>query len=162
MSRLGLDPNLSFAEDFKQLRRDIEDIKRAQRVGRDILKPKIIEALDGSGNPTAYDVIATYDAVTDSVRAFFTARFISDNQKEPWATPFYKLMFGSPSTPATPGQTYGFSYPDIDDFRGIDNKMTYHGYFGNNLYPSTTAIYLKVYFYATDNGVLTVTNEDTL
>ena len=162
MTRLGLIPELAFAEDFKTLRRDIETIKNAQRVGRDILKPKIVEALDGSGNPTVYDVQATYDAVTDSVRAFFTARFIADNQAEPWATPFYKLMFGSPSTPATPGQTYGFSYPYIDDFRTTPKKFSYHGYFGNNIYPSSTTVYIKVYFYATDTGVLTVTNENTL
>jgi len=57
MTRLGLIPELSFAEDFKQLRRDVEAIKNAQRVGRDILKPKIIECLDGSGNPTVYDLV---------------------------------------------------------------------------------------------------------
>jgi hypothetical protein len=162
MTRLGLIPELAFAEEFKSLRRDAEDIKGAQRVGRDILKPKIVEALDGSGNPTVYDVVATYDAVTDSVRAYFTAYFTADNQKEPWATPFYKLMFGSPATPAAPGQTYGFSYPWINEFRGDDNKFTYHGYFGNNLYPSSTPVYIKVYFYATDTGTLVVTNENTL
>jgi hypothetical protein len=162
MSRLGLVPEVAFAEEFKSLRRDLEDIKNAQRVGRDILKPRIIECLDGSGNPTAYDVVATYDAVSDTTRAFFTARFIADNQLEPWATPFYKLMFGNPSTPAGAGQTYGFSYPYVDDFRTEDGKFSYHGYFGNNLFPGTETIYLKVYFYATDSGVLTVTNENTL
>lgn len=162
MTRLGLIPELAFAEEFKSLRRDAEAIKNAQRVGRDILRPKIIEALDGSGNPTVYDVAATYDAITDSVRGYFTARFTADNQKEPWATPFYKLMFGSPATPASPGQTYGFSYPFIDDFRSEEGKFTYHGYFGNNLYPSSTPVYIKVYFYATDTGTLVVTNEDTL
>lgn len=165
MTRLGLVPELAFAEDFKSLRRDVEAIKSAQRVGRDILKPKIIEALDGSGNPTVYDLVAT--AVPDGfggyqVREFFTARFTAKSQKEPWATPFYKLMFGSPSTPAAPGQTYGFSYPYIDDFRSEEGKFTYHGYFGNNDYLSSTSVYIKVYFYATDEGVLTVTNENSL
>lgn len=162
MSRLGLLPEQAFAEDFKQLRRDIEEIKRAQRVGRDILKPKVIEAHNLDGTPTLYDVVATYDPVTDSVRAFFTARFIADTQKEPWVTPLIKLAFGNPNTPATPGQTYGFAYPDIDDFRTTDGKFTYNGYFGNNLFPGTQSVYLKVYFYATDTGTLTVTNENTL
>lgn len=135
MTRLGLIPEQAFAESFKSLREDMESIKNAQRVGRDILKPKIVEALDGSGNPTAYDVVATYDAVTDSVLGYFTARFIADNQTEPWATPFYKLMWGNPSTPATSGQTYGFSYPYLDDFRSTPKKFSYHGYFGNNLFP---------------------------
>lgn len=162
MSRLGLLPEQAFAEDFKQLRRDIEEIKRAQRVGRDILKPKIVEAKNPDGTPTLYDVVATYDAVTDSVRAFFTARFIADTQEEPWATPIIKLMFGDPNTPAAPGQTYGFSYPYLDDFRTTKKKMSYHGYFGNNLFPGTQPVYLKIYFYATDTGTLTVTNENTL
>lgn len=165
MTRLGLIPELAFAEDFKSLRRDVEDIKTAQRVGRDILKPKIVEALDGSGNPTVYDVVAT--AVPDGfggyqVRAFFTAYFTAKSQKEPWATPFYKLMVGSPSTPASPGETYGFSYPFIDDFRAEEGKFTYHGYFGNNNYADSRSVYIKVYFYATDDGTLTVTNENTL
>ena len=165
MTRLGLVPELAFAEEFKSLRRDAEAIKNAQRVGRDILRPKIVECLDGSGNPTIYDVLAT--PVPDGfggydVRAYFTARFTADSQREPWTTPFYKLMLGSPSTPATPGSTFGFSYPFIDDFRSEEGKFTYHGYFGNNIYGDARAVYIKVYFYATDSGVLTVTNENTL
>jgi hypothetical protein len=165
MTRLGLIPELAFAEEFKSLRRDAEDIKGAQRVGRDILKPKIIEALDGSGNPTLWDVKAT--SVPDGfggfdARAYFTAYFTARSQKEPWATPFYKLMIGSPTTPASPGDTYGFSYPYIDDFRDEDGKFTYHGYFGNNNFSDNRDVYIKVYFYATDEGVLTVTNENTL
>lgn len=162
MTRLGLIPELTFAEDFKQLRRDVEDIKRAQRVGRDILKPKIIEALDGSGNPTVYDLVAT--AVPDgfggyTVRENFVARFVADHQDQPWGSPLYKLMFGNPSTPAMPGQTYGFTYPYLDDFYATPGKVSYWGYFGNNDYLSSVSIYIKVYFYATDTGTLTVTAE---
>lgn len=162
MTRLGLVPEQAFAESFRQLRRDVEDIKNAQRVGRDILRPKIIECLDGGGNPTAYDLIAT--AVPDGfggydVRTDFAARFQADHQNEPWATPLYKLMFGNPSTPAAPGQTYGFSYPDIADFKDVPGRVTYHGWFGNNDYLSAVSVYIKVYFYATDTGTLTVTAE---
>lgn len=165
MSRLGLIPELAFAEDFKQLRRDVEAIKNAQRVGRDILKPKIIECLDGSGNPTPYDIVA--EAVPDGfggydVRAYFAAYFTADNQKNPWATPFYKLMIGNPSTPAGGGDTYGFSYPDIDQFRDEDGTFIYHGYFGNDVYGDNRWVYLKVYFYATDTGTLVVNEENTL
>lgn len=158
MTRLGLVPELTFAEDFKTLRRDLEDIKKAQRVGRDILKPKIIECLDGSGNPTTYDLVAVDDGF-GNVRADFAARFEADNQTAPWATPLYKLMFGSPSTPATAGQTYGFSYPFISDFYNVPGRMTYHGWFGNNIFTDTTSVYIKVYMYATDTGTLTVTAE---
>lgn len=162
MTRLGMVPELAFAEDFKQLRRDVEAIKNAQRVGRDIVKPKLIEALDGSGNPTLYDAVAT--AVPDGfggyqVRQDFVARFVANNQAEPWATPLYKLMYGNPATPATAGQTYGFSYIFLDDFRTDSGEISYHGWFGNNNYLDTTTIYLKVYFFATDQGVLTVTEE---
>lgn len=159
MTRLGLIPELSFAEDFKQLRRDTEAIKNAQRVGRDILRPKLIECLDGSGNPTAYDLIATWNAIEGNVRADFVARFQADHQDQPWGAPLYKLMYGSPSTPATAGQTYGFTYPYLDDFVNEPGKVSYWGYFGNNAYLDTTSIYIKVYFYATDTGVLTVTEE---
>lgn len=163
MTRLGMVPELTFAEDFKQLRRDIEAIKGAQRVGRDILKPKIIEALDGSGNPTLYDIEA--EAVYDpdfggyNVRADFAARFQADHQLEPWATPLYKLMYGDPNTPATAGQTFGFSYPWVDDFYDEPGRVTYHGWFGNNNFGDSTSVFIKVYFYATDTGTLTVTEE---
>ena len=165
MTRLGLVPEAVFPEMFKSLRQDIEQIKNAQRVGRDILKPKIIECLDGSGNPTVYDVVAptTPDGFGGYItRAYFTAYFEAASQKEPWATPFYKLMIGSPTTPAGPGDTYGFSYPYLDDFRDEDGKFTYHGYFGNNDFMDSRPVYIKVYFYATDTRVLTVTNENTL
>lgn len=162
MSRLGLIPELSFAESFKELRRDIAAIKQAQRVGRDILKPKIIEVLDGSGNPTQYDLVAT--AVPDgfggyTVREDFAVRFFADNQKQPWGSPLYKLMYGNPDTPATPGQTFGFNYPFVSDFEDTPGKVTYHGWFGNDDYFDNTSIYIKVYFYATDTGTITVTAE---
>lgn len=162
MSRLGLIPELAFAEGFKQLRRDVSEIKRAQLVGRDILKPKIIECLDVYGVPTVYDLVAT--AVPDgyggyTVRKDFAARFQADHQDEPFGSPLFKLSFGSPTTPATPGQTYGSAYPFISDFQTTPGKVTYHGWFGNNIYGDATSVYLKVYFYATDTGVLTVTAE---
>lgn len=162
MTRLGLIPEQTFAEDFKQLRRDLEDIKNAQKVGRDILKPKVIECLDGSGNPTVYDLVTV--PVPDGFggwdnRADFVARFVADHQDQPWGAPLYKLMFGSPSTPATPGQTYGFTYPYLDDFYNEPGKVSYWGYFGNNDFMSNVPIYIKVYFYATDTGTLTVTEE---
>lgn len=165
MTRLGMVPELAFAEDFKQLRRDIEEIKRAQRVGRDILKPKIVQCYDGSGNPTVYDLVAT--AVPDGfggyqVREFFTAYFTADNQSNPWATPIYELSYGTPGTPPVAGQTYGFSYPFLDSIDEDDGEINYHGYFGNNDYLSSVSIYIKVYFYASDTGTLTVTNENTL
>lgn len=159
MGRLGLVPELKFAEDFKQLRRDMEAIKNAQRVGRDILRPKMIEQLDGSGNPTEYDLVATYDAVADEVRTDFAIRFNADHQNEPWGAPLFKLMYGSPSTPASPGQTFGFAYPFLSDFKDIPGRMSFHGWFGNNTFGDHTSIYIKVYFYATDSGILTVTPE---
>lgn len=160
--RLGQVPELSFAEDFKQLRRDIEDIKNAQKVGRDILRPKIIECLDGSGNPTTYDLVTV--AVPDGFGGYyndvdFVARFVADHQDEPWGVPLFKMMFGNPSTPATPGQTYGFTYPYLNDFYNVPGKVSYYGYAGNNDFMSAVPIYIKVYFYATDTGTLTVTAE---
>lgn len=162
MSRLGLIPELAFAEDFKQLRRDIEDIKGAQRVGRDILKPKIIECLDGSGNPTQYDMVAT--AVPDGFGGYrvtknFVIRFQADHQDQPWGAPLYKLMWGNPTTPASPGQTGGFTYPYIADFNDDPGKVSYWGYFSNNIFDDTTTVYMKAYFYATDTGTLTITEE---
>lgn len=162
MSRLGLVSELAFAEDFKQLRRDVEAIKNAQRVGRDILKPKIIECLDGSGNPTVYDLVTVpvpngFGGYTN--RAHFVARFTAAHQYNPWGAPLYKLMFGSPSTPAAAGQTYGFTYPYMDDFLNVQGKVSYWGYFGNNDFMSAVPIYIKVYFYATDTGTLAVTAE---
>ena len=162
MSRLEFAPDLQFAESFRQLRRDIEDIKRAQKVGRDILKPKLIECLNPDGTPTDYDLIAT--AVPDGyggyiVREDFVARFQADHQDQTWGVPLYKLMYGNPSTPATPGQAYGFLYPYFDDFTAVPGKVSHWGYFGNNDFLDDTSIYIKVYFYATDTGTLTVTAE---
>lgn len=162
MTRLGLVPELSFAEDFKQLRRDLEAIKNAQRVGRDILKPKIIECLDGSGNPTVYDLVTV--PVPDGFggydnRADFVARFTADHQDQPWGAPLFKLMYGNPAVPATAGQTYGFTYPYLDDFLNEPGEVSYWGYFGNNDFDDATPIYIKVYFYATDTGTLEVTEE---
>lgn len=162
MGRLGLIPELAFAEDFKQLRRDVEAIKNAQRVGRDILKPKIIECLDGSGDPTIYDMVAT--AVPDGfggwrVTKDFVARFMADHQSQPWGAPLFKLMWGNPSTPASPGQTGGFTYPYLADMVGNPGLVSYYGFFSNNIFDDTTSVYIKVYFYATDTGTLTVTEE---
>lgn len=157
-------PELTFAEDFKQLRRDLEDIKNAQKIGRDILKPKLIECLDGGGNPTVYDLVTV--PVPDGFGGWdndmdFVLRFVADHQDQPWGAPLFKLMYGNPSTPATTGQTYGFTYPYLDDFYDEPGKVSYYGWFGNNDFASSVPIYIKVYFYATDTGTLSVVEEST-
>lgn len=164
MTRLGLLPEQTFAENFKQLRRDIEAIKNAQRVGRDILKPKIIQCYDADGNPTTYDLVATPEVVfgNTQVREDFVIRFLADSQSQPWGVPQFKLMWGNPDTPASTGQTYGFTYPYLEDFEDSPGKVSYWGYFGNDILDDTTAVYIKVYFYATDTGTLTVTAESTI
>lgn len=162
MSRLGLISELTFVGDFKRLRCDIQSIKNAQRVGRDILKPKIIECLDGSGNPTAYDLVTvpTPDGWGGYInRAWFVARFSAKHQDDSWAVPLFKLMYGNPGTPAAPGQVYASSGLYAADFTNEPGRISYGGYFSANAYGDATPIYIKVYFYATDTGTLTVTEE---
>lgn len=154
MTRLGLVPELTFAEDFRQLRRDIEEIKKAQRIGRDILKPKIIEALDGGGNPTAWDVQTQLNQSGDGQRADFTAIFTADHQKEPFAVPLFELYYGAPGTQPPAGSAFGNSYISFTNLQ--DGRIAYRGSFGTNNYMDVTKMYLKVYMFATDTGTLEV------
>lgn len=156
MSRLGLVPELTFAEDFKQLRRDLEDIKKAQRVGRDILRPKVIEALN-DGSPTVYDVQTEADQFGEQ-RGSFTAIFTADHQKEPWATPLFALYWGTPGQQPAPGDVYGSSFIWTTE-SAKPGQIVYRGSFGNNIYQNTTKVYLKVYMYATDTGTLEIIPE---
>ena len=157
MSRLGLVPELAFAEYFKRLRRDVEDIKSAQRVGRDILKPKIIECLDGSGNPTEYDLVTTVSESGDRSSADFTAIFNAQNQAEPWGTLFVKGFYGSPTVPVGPGQMSGNFY--LSQAETNPGTIAYRGSLGTAVYMDTTLLYLKFYMYTTDNGILEVRPE---
>lgn len=157
MTRINMLPELQFAEDFKQLRRDIGEIKQAQRIGADIMKPKIIECLDVNGNPTQYDLVTTIDEWGYSSRAEFTAIFEADGQEEPWATPFYELFYGNPTTPVEPGKVSGFSYLSFSETG--KGTIAYKGNLSTNDFQDTTTIYVKFYFYATDNGKLTVLSE---
>lgn len=157
MTRLGMVPELQFAEDFKQLRRDIEAIKTAQRIGRDIVKPKVIECYDGSGNPTVYDLASVLNQFGDGTSASFTMVFTADNQAEPWVTPFVKLYYGSIDNPGTDVNVYGFQY--LSQQETTEGKIAYRGSFGTNLFPDTTIIYAKFYANATDTGVLEILPE---
>ena len=157
MSRIGLTLENAFAESFKKLRRDIEEIKAAQRIGHDILEPKLIECLDINGDPTVYDVVADSGAF---ISAGYLARFQADHQDKPWATPHFKVMYGDPDTPATPEQYNGLNLLYTDDFYNVAGRVSYRGRFVNNVYGNTTTLYLKVYFLATDTGTLTVTEID--
>lgn len=157
MTRLRMLPELQFAEDFKQLRRDIEEIKNAQRIGRDIMKPKIIECLDGSGNPTQYDIATTLTQFGDSTRADFTMIFTADHQDEPWVSPFFQCFYGSLTNPATDTNISGFQY--LSQQATKKGQIGYKGSVGNNIFPDTTIIYVKFYAYATDTGVLQVLPE---
>lgn len=156
MTRLGMLPEQQFAEDFKQLRRNIEEIKNAQRIGRDIMKPKVIEVLDGSGNPTLYDLVSVYDGF-GSTRAEFTMIFTADHQLEPWVTPFVQLFYGSLTNPGTDVNVYGFQYLSLG--KTEPGKIAYNGSFGTNLSPDSTLVYAKFYANATDTGVLEVLPE---
>lgn len=152
MTRLAMLPDQQFAEDFKQLRRDIDEIKNAQRIGRDIMRPNVVQFLDGGGNPTPYDIVTTLNEWGDGTRADFTITFTADNQLEPWATPFYQVFYGNPNNPATPNQVSGFNY--ISFSRTGEKTIAYKGYVQTATFPDTTVLYVKVYFYATDSGTL--------
>lgn len=149
-------PDLQFAEDFKQLRRDIEEIKNAQRIGRDIMRPKIVECLDGSGNPTLYDLVTTLNEWGDGTSTDFTAKFIAQNQAEPWGSLFIKAYYGNPNTPVTAGQMSGFFYLS----QGVTGRDSI-GYKGSvtTQFMDTTLLYLKFFMYATDNGILEVSSQ---
>lgn len=155
MGRLELLPENDFVAQFKQLQADLLQIKNAQRSGRDIWKPKIVECLDGSGNPTAYDLVAN---IPDGFGGYdlrqFRASMVADNQLDVWAVPVFKMFYGNSSTPATDGQTAGFCYLDFPTT--TTKEIGYSGYFGDNQFPNNHLVYLKVYFYATDTGILTV------
>jgi hypothetical protein len=155
MTRLDLDPN-NFAAQFKGLRTDLEQIKNAQRSGKDIWKPHIIEALDGSGNPTAYDLIANVpDGFGGLQQRQFIATMTADNQDQVFAIPIYRVFRGSPTTPpAHTSDVAGFSYLEFSVNQA--KKIAYSGRFGDNVYPFSVVTYLKVYFYATDTGTLQV------
>lgn len=151
MTRLKQLPEVQFAEDFKELRRDIEAIKNAQRVGKDILKPKIIEVLD-AGEPTVFDLHTDNNDLKG-----FKAIFVADHQQEPWATPFYKVTIGTIDGEPVANDIAGFSYLDFDEL--APGQIGYIGHFGANAFMDNRDVWLKVYFYATDTGTLTVTEE---
>lgn len=155
MTRLDLDPN-NFAAQFKALRTDLEQIKNAQRSGKDIWKPHVIECLDGSGNPTVYDLAALWDGVVgDNAVRNFIATMTADNQDEVFAIPVYRVYYGAPGQ-LPPANNYiaGFSYLE---FTVNGNKqIAYSGHFGTNFFPDNNNVYLKVYFLATDTGTLSV------
>jgi len=155
MTRLGMLPDQQFAEDFKQLRRDIEEIKNAQRIGRDIIKPKIVECLDINGEPTIYDLVTVWDGFSN--RTDFTATLLAENQVEPWGSLFVKFFYGNTSTPAAAGQTYGNFY--LSNENTNPGSIAYRGTVGNNVSSDPTLVYVKFYMYATDTGILEVLPE---
>jgi hypothetical protein len=150
MTRLNMIPEQQFAEDFRQLRRDIEEIKQAQRIGRDIMRPRIVECLDGNGNPTPYDLVTVPDGFRSATS--FTATFTADNQQEPWGTLFVKAFYGSPGVPVQDGQMSGI----FSQQKTVPGAIGYRGFVGTANFGDTTVLYLKFYMYATDTGVLEV------
>lgn len=157
MTRLGMLPDQQFAEDFRQLRRDIEEIKNAQRIGRDIIKPKIVECLDVNGNPTEYDLVTVVDEFGFSSDTNFTATLFADNQAEPWGSLFVKAFYGAPGVPIQDGQMSGSFY--LSQFKTNPGSIGYRGFAGTAQFEDTTLLYLKFYMYATDNGTLEVLPE---
>lgn len=157
MTRLAFDPN-NFATLVKGLQGDIDQIKAAQRSGHDVFTPHLVQALDGSGNPTAWDLKATWDGVVgDNAVRYFIASMIADHQDQVFAIPIYVCYYGNPTTlPPVASDIAGFSYLDFDAAYNNPKQIAYSGHFGTNNYPDNNDVYLKVFFYATDTGTLTV------
>lgn len=149
MSRLNMVPELQFAEDFKALRRDIEEIKNAQRIGRDVMRPRIIQT------DQPYDLVTVPDGFGTSTD--FTVTFEADNQLEPWASLFVEGFYGSPSTPVQPGQMSGNFY--LSQEKTQEGAIAYRGFLGTANFGDTTVLYLKFYMYATDTGTLEILPE---
>lgn len=155
MTRLDLDPN-NFAGQVQGLQADLLAIKNAQRSGKDIWKPHVVECLDAFGNPTLYDLVAPWDGIVgDNATRNFIATFTATTQKQPFAVPVYVVYYGAPGV-LPPANNYiaGFSYLDFNP-RG-PGQIAYSGHFGTNFYPDNNNVYLKAYFYATDTGTLNV------
>lgn len=155
MTRLALDPT-NFAAEVQALQADLEQIKAAQRSGKDIWKPHIVECLDAFGNPTVYDLVALWDGVVgDNATRNFIATMTADHQKAPFAIPLYKVYYGAPGV-LPPANNYiaGNSYLSFDPLP--PGKIAHAGHFGTNFYPDNNNVYIKVYFYATDTGTLSV------
>lgn len=160
MSRLNLVPELKFSEDFKQLRRDIQEIKKAQRIGRDIVRPKVIEAYEMDGvTPTEYDVeTEDYDAGGGIINTAiqFRVTFIANHQTEPFANPQFKLMVNAEKRqPVAADNIYAFAYLDVENVEL--GKISYLGQvIANTTFDDVEDVFLKIYMYATDTGLITI------
>ena len=154
--RLDNLPENEFMKSLKDMRFDIEQIKREQLSGRDIFVPKLIECLDVNGNPTQYDLVAdTPDGFGGMESVNFVAQFVAETQQETWGIPLFKMYIGNPTTLAQPNEVGGFCYLDFPTT--YPQSIGYAGYFVNNQFPDLRNVYLKVFMYCTDEGVLTVT-----
>lgn len=151
MSRIELIPENYFATQFKQLRRDLEQIKNAQRIGRDIVVPIVTEVQPVAG----YDFKANDDGFGGQT-ANFTVLFEADHQEQPWGLPYFRFFVNTPTTPATPANAIGgsFAYYQAEILPG---QIAYIGFVGGLDFNGVDDLWVKTYFYGTDTGVLTVT-----
>jgi hypothetical protein len=155
MTRLDLDPN-NFAGQVQALQADLLALKTAQRSGKDIWKPHIVECLDGAGNPTLYDLVAPWDGIVgDNASRNFIATMTADHQDDVFAIPLFKVYYGAPGVlPPASNYIAGNNYLAFAPLP--PKKIAYAGHFGTNFYPDNNNAYLKVFFYATDTGTLSV------
>lgn len=157
MTRLAFDPN-NFATLVKGLQTDIDQIKAAQRSGQDVFTPHVVQCHNPDGTPTAWDLKATWDGVVgDNAVRYFIASMVADHQDQVFAIPLYICYYGTPGVlPPSGNAIAGFSYLDFDAAYNSPKQIAYTGHFGTNNYPDNNDVYMKVYFYATDTGTLTV------
>lgn len=156
MSRLELLPVNDFATQFKKLMSDVEQIKGAQATGKDIFVPKIVQCYEIDGvTPTVYDLVAPSDGFGGFYTSF-VASMMADNQDEVWAVPIFQILKNNPIVPAVPSVDHAGGFCYLDFPTTYDKSIGYTGSFTGDSFYGITDLYLKVYFYATDTGTLSV------
>lgn len=151
MSRIELIPENAFATEFKQLRQELENFKNTQRVGKDVVVPFVIEVEPAAG----YDIQADPE-VGGQYLADYEILFEADHQESPWGVPFVRYFVNGPTTPALNSHNIGGTmHINIAEIQ--PGRIGYTAFAGGLEFNGVFSLYIKVYFYATDTGVLTVT-----
>lgn len=152
MTRLELQPTETVNDQLNKLLKDIEQIKTAQAIGKDSLRPQIVQSDD------AWDIEAEKDLFNPPFYYEIneTVRYVADNQPNPYmgvAVEFYELD-GSvyPTSDITnyninqlrPGSMQHFHDDYTDRFQLVIRGLT------------TRAFRIKIFLLVSDRGTMII------
>lgn len=156
------DRQLGMVKRIADTRRDLKDLKTRQLIGRDVVRPQIVQRYVSPGVPTHHDIEGVFEDFGgfQGWSAGGTIEFIPDHQSQGFADWYVEYFVDpdlNPPPPPPDVNSFEFTVEILPEFLREDRIV--YDFIASSLNieePTIDRMWMKLLFYATDTGTFDI------